>query len=196
MSFKQRYSLPFLLIISFVLMVSFGCSSDDAPVPYSPSTPTVPVEPEDSVLPPDDLALVGDYLGMSSCKHYDYDKQDDYEDWKCLAWYHAPDGILTLTHINCVLDCAPIFETSTSVQGGVIHIQITEWFSYAQCGSCEYDLTYEIPGVPPAMYEVVITKDFVTPDHLSHHYEMMTATIDLSSLPSDIVCESAVRVFQ
>ena len=125
----------------------------------------------------------GEVIDHSSCK-----SKDGYADKGgaegCLHWMYDGDGVLTIEHINTVLNCCPVILAEVEVSGDPIVItQIDSLFNGGCDCACVFDITYEITNLSPGAYTITVVEPYL----FNQGPEMVT-TVDLVAEPEGTFC--------
>ena len=91
-------------------------------------------------------------------------------------------GVLSITHENACRGCALSFYGEYSVDGGVLDIVEGDATEMSVLCSCSYNLTYSVPDVDAAPYQLVIS----TWDESSGSgHQLLEESVDFSEESSD-----------
>lgn len=102
-------------------------------------------------------------------------------DQDCVEYAYA-HRVLTLRHINTAFNCCPEIEAGVTVRADTIFIEEHESTGGCRC-LCLYDLEYEILGLRPGTYRVIVAQEY-----LAETDEPIEFTIDLKASPSGAYC--------
>jgi len=133
-------------------------------------------------------APLGIHVSSTGCKDWDSPPltgESNSED--CIVWEVPGDDLLLLKHVNTAFNCCPEFEASVDVEKGVILITEHETEGLCDC-ICLFDLGYEIDHLPPGVYRVVVSQEYLrAPD------DPLEFTMDLLASPSGNYCAERTR---
>ncbi len=99
----------------------------------------------------------------------------------CIEYQYDGQSVLSINHINAGFNCCPDeLAAIISIEGNVITIEEVEYLYSGGCDClCLFNLDYEITGLPPGEYTVIVIEPYRHPDD-----EPLEFTINLSSSPS------------
>jgi hypothetical protein len=103
-------------------------------------------------------------------------------DQDCLEYWYVGGNVLGLRHVNAGFNCCPTIDTHIHVVGDTITIEEIEIEGLCAC-LCLFDVEYEIQGLPPAVYHVVVLEPY-RPDT----DPVLEFTMDLTSSSSGRYC--------
>jgi hypothetical protein len=90
--------------------------------------------------------------------------------------------VLKLKHVNTAFNCCPEIDASVTVRADTIYVREHDTVGGCHC-LCLYDLEYEIKGLAPGTYRVVVAQEY-----LIETDEPLEFTIDLVASPSGEHC--------
>jgi hypothetical protein len=106
----------------------------------------------------------GALVGASDCKERDdppgtLGKPGNQD---CIVYDYDGNGRLRLTHVNTAFNCCPEYVAEAVVEEGTILLREREIEGMCAC-LCLYDLEYEITGLEPGAYDVVVRQEYLDP---------------------------------
>jgi len=132
-------------------------------------------------------APLGVHVSSTGCKEWDppppLGKPGDSNTEDCVVWEYPGGDLLLLKHVNTAFNCCPEYEATVDVVEQTILITEHEIQGLCAC-LCLFDLGYEIDHLPPAVYRVVVSQEYVPPEE-----EPLEFTMDLVTSPSGSYCE-------
>jgi hypothetical protein len=102
-------------------------------------------------------------------------------DQDCIQYEYAR-RVLRFKHINTAFNCCPDIEAGVTVRGDSILVNEHEPRGGCHC-LCLYDLVYEIRGLKPGTYRVIVTQEY-----LAETDEPLEFTIDLKAAARGKYC--------
>ncbi|MFQ6007956.1 MAG: dockerin type I repeat-containing protein [Candidatus Zixiibacteriota bacterium] len=99
----------------------------------------------------------------------------------CIEYQYDGQNVLSFTHRNAGFNCCPDeLAAAIHVEDNVITIEEIEYLYSGGCYClCLFDLSYEVTGLPPGEYTVIVIEPYRHPDDAPLEF-----TIALSSSPS------------
>ena len=148
------------LLLTLVLLA--GCSSDTAgPAAVGP---------------------IGHLVDFTGCKSGTLRGSDETPfDLDCIE-YSYRHGTLNLKHVNAAFNCCPEFLASLRVSGDTISIVEEELVGGCHC-LCLYDLEYEVDGLAPGVYRVIVSEECLLETDAPLEF-----TMDLRASPAGACC--------
>ena len=133
---------------------------------------------------PDSIGPTGQLVSSTGCKSWaaDSDSDDVSSNQDCIEWEYDGKGHLEFTHVNTGFNCCPRFTAVTYVEGDKIFVVEDETEGLCDC-ICLFDLKYEIRGLEPGGYEMIVTQEC-----LREGDEPLEFTMDLVASPSGRYC--------
>jgi hypothetical protein len=132
--------------------------------------------------------VTGSIIDHSACKSNSINSSQALTDstQDCIDWSYDGSNVLTLKHINAGFNCCPIIAANISIAGDTILIDEIDSLDNGGCSClCLFDVDYEIVGLSPGEYRVVIEEPY-RPDSDA----VLDIWIDLESTSNDSACVS------
>ncbi|UCD95570.1 MAG: dockerin type I repeat-containing protein [Candidatus Zixiibacteriota bacterium] len=134
-----------------------------------------------------DTFVSGEITDTSDCKTFPTAKPADLvtPDFDCMEYLYDGQNVLQFRHINAGFNCCPIIGALITVDSNVITITESETYDeYGPCLClCLFDVDYEITGIGPGEYIVVVEELYLEPGD-----ESLVFNIDLTATPSGSYC--------
>ena len=122
----------------------------------------------------------------SGCKSF-ADKSDTTTE-DCISWTYDGQSVLSIHHINAAFNCCPgELSFDIDVAGGIITVTEIEDDQGCDC-ICLFDVDYDIVGILPGEYTIVIVEPYVIPglaDPLEFAVDLNAAGSGLFCVPRD-----------
>jgi hypothetical protein len=130
---------------------------------------------------PDDTALV---ISYGSCKTFTKSVVDIPADQSCIEYEYDSVSILTIQHLNAGFNCCPdSFSAYYQGASGFLFVREDEWLSNPCYCLCLFDFSYQITGLAPGTYRIVLDEPYVDAG-----MERLEFTVHLETAPSGTVC--------
>ena len=102
----------------------------------------------------------------------------------CVTYSYDGSGVLTMKHINAILNCCPVFVANVQVDNGLILVEELDSLFNGGCDClCPFDLDYRISYLPPGIYTI----RFIEP-YVPEGAPVLEFTVDLRVNPSGYFC--------